>query len=402
MAFGNSLAPAPSRGVRTSAERRTRWRDATSRPAPPRALSPRDDRPRRARCSRRRGSRRGGPSASSSSSSSSSPAQRAHRLASGRGLCCSPWMPSFGSPLLLRITAALSAASMTLVACGGDTADTGAAAGGSSSGGSPAGGTSANAGSSGRGAAGGMAGNGGAAGAVGCQRALPATTPGGSVCRTTADCQPGSGLSACLPPGVSSCGGSEGPFRPTCKTDGDCAGIPEGRCQTNSGPKKYCDQKCTSDAFCGSGNRCEVGTGSCVPQSCADGICPQGTFCNEAKTCAYQYCNEERGCADGFSCSTSTFTCAPTTCTGAAGECSASFVCDVGSKLCTRQTCACDTECAGEGFCIGGSCYPTAAHCDGGCSAGRPLTTAGGELVVARLVRGRGAAGEGFREGGGW
>lgn len=149
-----------------------------------------------------------------------------------------------------------------------------------------------------------------------------------------------------------------------------------------------CTAACAGDSACAPSHACDHTSGRCVPRVCGSGECPPGSYCTEAKLCAYQECNSGRPCADGFTCSSVDFTCSPTRCSGQAEEeCTAAFVCDVNAGVCTRQACSCDGDCRGGGYCFGGACYPTLGHCAGRIVVGRPLTRRAGEIVVAPLLR---------------
>lgn len=298
--------------------------------------------------------------------------------------------------LLSRLTLALSTVSALgggVVSCGGETSEGGSA--GASVGG--AGGTGPAAGSGGSGSTAGKGGSrptAGNGGATSCERALPATERS---CHTTADCTKSGGFGTCYAPGDSSCDGLGGPSEPTCESDASCtaSGFPTGYlCQPNDGAKKYCRPPCTDNGSCGTSVRCDVGTGRCEPRPCDDAAaCLAGAYCTAAKVCAVQMCNVGNPCAEGFSCTTSDFTCVPTPCAvGSTTDCPSSFGCNATTLQCARLPCACDTDCGGGGYCVGGSCYPIAGHCDGGCAIGRPLLTRLGVALVARLTRGSGGS----------
>jgi hypothetical protein len=302
------------------------------------------------------------------------------------------------SSLLARITLALSAVSAVsigVVACGGETAD-GSGTGGTNAAGT--GGTNA-AGTGGTNAAGtggtNAAGTGGtnAAGQGGSATTCDRPLPEAGACRSNGDCDTAGFAATCFGPGTSSCDGLGGPQQPSCQVDTDCAqqGFPaDYSCQPQAfSDISFCRPACTTQDSCGSYLECDAATARCKVPSCAASACPQDTYYSASKECRFQACNANRPCKDGFSCSTTDFTCSPTPCTGAvAGECPSSFVCDPASQVCLRQTCACDTDCAADGFCVQGLCYPTAGHCDGGCAVGRPLVLADGGVLVARLLRG--------------
>ena len=289
------------------------------------------------------------------------------------------------SPLLARITLALSAASavtLSVVACGDTTDGGGTGTGGSASstngGGGPGG---VNAGGNG----------------TACLRPLPSTTTSGTPCHDPADCAKAGGFATCLPPGKSSCDGMGGGRAPSCKTDEECAsqgGNVKLLCQKQMNSASHCSAPCENDQSCGLSLACDAASGRCEPRRCETAACPAETYCTPAKECAYQRCNAGRSCGEGQSCASTDFSCVPTPCTGdGMSECPSSFACDAGSKVCTRRACACDTECPGNGYCAGALCYPTPGHCDGGCASGRPLLAAAGAPIVAPLLRGAGAFG---------
>jgi hypothetical protein len=241
----------------------------------------------------------------------------------------------------------------------------------------------------------GTTGGSGAGGAGGTSGACRRELGEANTCYDNADCPAvGAGVTlTCFQPGRSSCDGLGGEGLPTCTTTADCAtqGFPaDYLCQQNGYPgHSSCASACTTDDACAPSHACNVGTGLCEPRSCDTAACPTDSFCTDAKICAYQSCNDARPCGEGLSCSSTNFTCVPTPCTGQTeGECSPGFACDLAAGTCSRRTCTCDTDCQTGGFCIGGSCFTTPGHCDGGCVAGRPLVLPGGEIVVASLVRG--------------
>ena len=144
------------------------------------------------------------------------------------------------------------------------------------------------------------------------EQALP---PGG--CRLDLDCTDGK---RCLAPGASpGCGPCLAPTNP-CTSDGDCAQL---------GAAMICQ-----DIPC----HCNGAPRGCTSGCASDADCSDGESCGADHRCQPLPCTLDSECGYGFRC------------VGAGGTCA--------RPLCDR-----DADCAGIGFCVLHTCYPTAGMC---------------------------------------
>lgn len=152
----------------------------------------------------------------------------------------------------------------------------------------------------------------------------PAPPPSGTPCHTSADCDP-SRFEMCFAPGASlGCGPCVPPER-VCTSDADCV-LADGRvgiCESYVNPCSHpfacgagadvtstrCIPRCTTDASCGAGMRCNP-DGTCRALSCMEGyVCPMFTHCGDlpggdAHGCVRQSCSVDGDCGCGGACLT--------------------------------------------------------------------------------------------------
>lgn len=184
--------------------------------------------------------------------------------------------------------------------------------------------------------------------------------PGGyctSPCGTQfSDCEPGSecfswrdGAATCMA---------------RCSADAQCR--PGYRCEVNAeqtggdSVRAFCVPRCDAFGDCPDGTSCDAGSGQCVAGSAAPG--PIGAFCAGGGDCQSGTC--EASWPNGY-------------CTDSCGTCPAGAVCVDGSCL---DACGTANDCRFRYACVAGGCQPGCAV-DSECTGGLVCNTASGECV---------------------
>lgn len=153
---------------------------------------------------------------------------------------------------------------------------------------------------------------------------------------------------------------------PTCEKDGDC---PSGWICRNKECAKSSSASCQRDKDCPSGQRCELASGQCYQ-------CLQDDDCNFGLKCINRTCSDgsqDGGPADGV------MTDSPDNNGGLVcksdSDCKSGERCEVSSGTCIPEQgnqCKTDNECAGDKYCVSGTCTPGRRPCqdNGECNGG--------------------------------
>lgn len=121
-------------------------------------------------------------------------------------------------------------------------------------------------------------------------------------CRDDRDCDPADDV-YCVPPGTDLCG-SCNPADDRCDAETPCA---DGllcvdapiACACDRPTERRCVPPCVDDTVCLALERCDPGSGLCVPRACAAGDpCPDYHHC-DGSACIRDACDRDRDCGDG-------------------------------------------------------------------------------------------------------